>query len=46
MIKEQRAAIAAIVIAISKKNTIQSVYSYEQGKHVTLSGKADAKTIM
>lgn len=45
MIKEQRAAIAAIVIAISKKNIIQSVYSYEQGKHVTLSGKADTKTI-
>lgn len=45
MLSEQRAAIAAIVIAINSEKSIKSVYSYEKSKYISLSGSASANSI-
>lgn len=41
----QRAAIAAIVIAVTTQQSVTSIYSYESSSYINVSGQANSKTI-
>lgn len=42
---EQRAAIAAIIIALKFSSSVHSVYSYELSRHYTMSGNVNGNAI-
>lgn len=45
MNSRQRAAIAAIVLAITTQNSVKTIHSYESSRHISMSGSANNKSV-